>query len=127
MPFRLLLLQHLINSVFPDNEDRTVIEKFLQQRLVGQNPFVLIAAALQCPAAPFLHLRLIFLIDPYIFLEAKDLAPYPPYHGLGRFVARRLLSIGDLLSLRLREQTRFTYGGEWPLYHFAHDLQRLSR
>lgn len=46
LPLSLLLFQHLINSVFPDNEDRAMIEKFLKQRLVGQNLFVLLAAAL---------------------------------------------------------------------------------
>src|SRR6266511_545258 len=82
MPFRLLLFQHLINSaVFPDNEDRAMIEKFLKQRLVAQNLFVLLAVERQCPAASFLHLRLIFLIDPRIFHEAEDLPPYTPYQG----------------------------------------------
>ena len=83
MPFRLLLLQHLINFVFPNNEDRGAIEKYLKQRLLGQSPFVLFAAALQCPKAPLLHPRLILLIDPRIFLEAEDLPPYTPYQELG--------------------------------------------
>src|SRR5262245_12554157 len=83
LPLRPLLLQHLINSVFPDNEDWALIKKFLKQWLVAQNPFVLLAVARQCPAAPFLHLTLIFLIDPRVFLEAEDLPPERPYHELG--------------------------------------------
>jgi hypothetical protein len=39
------LLLHLINSVFPDNEDRAHLEKGLKLRLFSQNPFVLLAAA----------------------------------------------------------------------------------
>src|SRR5262245_24940656 len=83
LSLRLLLLQHLINSVFPDNEDWGLIKKFLKQRLVAQNPFVLLAAARQCNAAPFLRLRLIFLIDPHTFNPEKDLSPPLQHQGVG--------------------------------------------
>src|SRR5262245_58857935 len=83
LPLKPLQLQHLINSVFPDNEDWGLIKKFLKQWLFAQNPFVLLAIARQYPAAPFLHLRLIFLIDPRTFLHAEDLPPESHYQELG--------------------------------------------
>src|SRR5262245_55345654 len=64
-PLRLLLLLHLINPVFPDNEDRAMIEKFFKQRFVGKNLFVLLAVALQSPDVPLLLLKVIFPVNPH--------------------------------------------------------------